>query len=261
MSDHVVNDHLLVKEIAWVHEVHPSDVGTWLKKGWQDMRRGAAVSMAYASIFSVVGLIITIGFYFLGLEYLILPSISGFVFVAPALAVGYYDISKKLARGEQPTLMAALFAWRENALGLAGIGVALVFLFMIWIRLSFTVFALSFPGVMPEWSEIFARAMTIEGVHFALGISALGSVFCVVIFFAAAISLPMMYERNTVLLPSMLTSAYAVGKNGPAMILWGAMILLITGIGLSFCLVGLIVTFPWMGHATYHAYRQIVHDD
>ena len=257
-SEPVFNPNLLVQEMALVRDVSPADVKQWLAAGWRDLKANAVVSISYAGLFVILGIFISFGFYFMGMPYLVLPGISGFLLVGPAAGIGFYEISRRSAEGERASFTDAVLAFRRNTLGIMGLGIALVFLLQVWIRLSFTIFAISFPGVMPEWSDIFARAASIEGVHFGLAITALGAVFATLIFFAAGFAMPLMLDRKTILIPSMIASAYAVGRNKPAMALWAGSIVLITGLGLATAFLGLIVTLPWIGHATWHAYKQVM---
>ncbi|MCW9034561.1 MAG: DUF2189 domain-containing protein [Rhodospirillales bacterium] len=220
-----------------------------------------SVSMSYAGLFIAFGLFLSFGFHFLGWPYLILPGLSGFLLVGPAVGVGFYEISRRHELGEKATFLDTLLAFRRNTWGIMGMGIALVFLFQVWIRLSFTIFALNFPGVMPEWSDIFARAMSMEGVYFGIYITALGSVFSTLIFFAAGFAMPLMLDRKTILIPSMIASVYAIFSNKSAMILWAGLIVIFTGLGLALACIGLIVTLPLIGHATWHAYKQVMSGD
>jgi uncharacterized membrane protein len=42
------------------------------------------------------------------------------------------------------------------------------------------------------------------------------------------------------------------------MLLWAVLIAGLTVVGFATFMVGLIVIFPWLGHATWHAYRDLV---
>jgi uncharacterized membrane protein len=42
--------------------------------------------------------------------------------------------------------------------------------------------------------------------------------------------------------------------------LWAALIVLIVGLGFATLFLGLVIAVPWIGHATWHAYREIVGD-
>ncbi len=251
----------LIKEMALVTSVSTEDVWRWLAAGWADLKANSGVSMSYAALFIISGLILSFGFYFMGWLYLILPGLTGFLLVGPAVGIGFYEISRRSAAGEKVTLWAALTAAKRNKLGIFGFGVALAFIFQMWIRLSFTVFALNFPGIMPEWDIILFRAISLEGIYFGLSIAIVGAVFATGIFFIGAFSMPMMLDRKSMFVPSLLTSAYAVIHNRNAMILWAAMIVIFTGIGLATLGVGLIVTLPLIGHATWYAYKQTMSGD
>jgi uncharacterized membrane protein len=251
----------LIKEMALVGNVETEDVWKWLAAGWLDLKANTAVSVSYAALFIISGLILSFGFYFMGWPYLILPGLTGFLLVGPAVGIGFYEISRCYSAGEKVSLMGAVTAARYNKLGIFGFGIALAFIFQVWIRISFTVFALNFPGIMPEWDVILTRAVSMEGVYFGISIALVGAVFATCIFFVGAFSMPMMMDRNSALLPSIITSAYAVYHNRNAMILWAAIIVIFTGIGLATAGIGLIVTLPLIGHATWHAYKQVMSGD
>jgi len=247
----------IVEEMALVQKVEITDVFQWLKKGWSDTKKTWKVSVTYAALFILVGLFVSFGFYHLDVPYLILPALSGFLLVGPAVAIGFYEGSLRIQEGESFQLKDCILAFRRNTWSIMAIGIAQVFLFMVWIRFSFTLFAISFPGVSPEWGAIAARAITIEGVHFGLMIMVLGAVFAIVTFFSGAFSLPLMVDRKTVLIPALITSAYAVQQNIKPMIIWAALIVTIMFAGLI-SVIGLIVTFPLIGHATWHAYQRVL---
>lgn len=253
--------HFLVREMALVSDVNTEDVWKWLTAGWSDLKANTVISVCYASLFIIIGLILSFGFYYMGWPYLILPGLTGFLLVGPAVGIGFYEISRRYAAGERVTLFAAVTAARYNKLGIFGFGIALAFVFQVWIRISFTVFALNFPGIMPDWNIILMRALSMEGVYFGLSIAAVGAIFAGCIFLVGAFAMPMMMDRNTVLLPSLITSAYAVIHNRNAMILWAAIIVIFTGIGLATAGIGLIVTLPLIGHTTWHAYKQVMSGD
>ena len=56
----------------------------------------------------------------------------------------------------------------------------------------------------------------------------------------------------------MLTSWKAVVVNPLPMALWAALILGLTLLGLGSLLLGLVVVMPVLGHASWHAYRDLV---
>jgi uncharacterized membrane protein len=60
---------------------------------------------------------------------------------------------------------------------------------------------------------------------------------------------------------AMVTSVAAVGRNWRPMALWAALIVVFTAVGMATLFVGLVVAMPLIGHATWHAYRDVVVTD
>ena len=81
---------------------------------------------------------------------------------------------------------------------------------------------------------------------------------CAIAFAFGAFSLPLLLDRRMGLLEAGVTSAVAVVINARAMAVWAGLIVLFTVAGLALGYVGLVVTLPLVGHATWHAYRAVL---
>jgi uncharacterized membrane protein len=55
-----------------------------------------------------------------------------------------------------------------------------------------------------------------------------------------------------------LTSWRVVLEHPAPIALWAALLLGLTVIGMATALLGLIIVMPWLGHASWHAYRDMV---
>jgi uncharacterized membrane protein len=55
-----------------------------------------------------------------------------------------------------------------------------------------------------------------------------------------------------------LTSVRALLDNPLPLLLWALLIVLVVGLGFATLFVGLVVAVPVVGHATWHAYRELV---
>jgi uncharacterized membrane protein len=84
-----------------------------------------------------------------------------------------------------------------------------------------------------------------------------GGMLAVAVFVLSAISIPMLLDRDVDVYTAMATSLVAVGRNIPAMAIWALLIVVLTAIGFATLLLGMIVIFPLLGHATWHAYREL----
>ena len=84
------------------------------------------------------------------------------------------------------------------------------------------------------------------------------AVMASVVFVAGAFSLPLMLDRPVGLAEALATSATAVAVNARPMAVWAALIVLFTVAGLACWYIGLCVTLPLIGHASWHAYRAVL---
>jgi uncharacterized membrane protein len=72
-------------------------------------------------------------------------------------------------------------------------------------------------------------------------------------------SLPLVKDVDAV--TAMATSVRAVRLNTGTMLLWAALIAGLVVMGTWTLFVGLVVIFPLLGHATWHAFRALVEVD
>jgi uncharacterized membrane protein len=91
-----------------------------------------------------------------------------------------------------------------------------------------------------------------------LGYIGSGAVLAVVVFMLSVVAVPMMIDRNASASEAMWASIRVTMRNLPAMLLWSVLIVALTAIGFLTMLLGMIVLAPILGHATWHAYRDLV---
>ncbi|HYG90572.1 MAG TPA: DUF2189 domain-containing protein [Azospirillum sp.] len=241
-----------------VRSVEPDRVFVWLRAGWADMLAAGWVSPAYGVLFVAIGFALTGGLTMAGMPYLIAPMIGGFLLVAPLLALGLYQVSKDVEDGRRPTFWRALTAWRTNPYHILTAGLVLMLFVMIWARMNVIAFALFFPYQSMTLESLLAQTLTLQGLVFCAFVTALGFAFAAIAFVSNVTALPMMLDRPVDVFAAALASMIAVVKNPRAMALWAGLIVLITGIGLVTAFLGLAVALPLIGHASWHAYRDLI---
>ena len=231
----------------------------WLAAGWRDFKTARPISLLYGLVFVIAGVILTAGLAAAGLEYLIAPLCAGFLIVGPALTVGFYAISRGLEAGRVLPLGEALVAWRANPVPLLGLGLGLVLFLIIWIRLAVMIFALSFPYETPNLETMVSAALfTTQGNIFLLLGTVVGSVMATLAFVLSVFSLPLLLDRKVDLVQAIVTSVVAVVINIKVMAVWAALIVLFIAAGLASFYVGLAISLPLIGHASWHAYRAVI---
>jgi uncharacterized membrane protein len=231
----------------------------WLAAGWRDFLAAPQVSLAYGALFVIGGLALTGALWSLDWLFLALPLGAGFLLVAPVLATGLYAVSRRLGEGGRPSFAEAVTAWRARSGSLAVMGLVLMLLFLVWIRLAFLIFALFFGPQPPSW-PVFIDAVffSASGIPFLLVGTAVGAMLAAFAFAISAISIPLLLDRDVGALTAVATSIAAVALNWRVMAGWAALIALFGAAGIGTFYLGLAVTLPLIGHATWHAYRDLV---
>jgi uncharacterized membrane protein len=85
--------------------------------------------------------------------------------------------------------------------------------------------------------------------------SAVGALFAAFAFAVSVFAVPMLLEERTDALTAMGISMAMVWNNLTVMLCWGAIVLACFAASVVTGFVGLIVIFPLLGHATWHAMR------
>ncbi len=235
--------------VAPCRKLAPSAPLGWVKLGWQDFRRAPGQSLAYGLVIAALSWAVTAIGLRMGSYWAVLVLLSGFVFVAPVLALGLYSISRQLGAGLKPSL-ARCFGEQRRGLGTAMVfALALLVVFLVWARAG-SMLHVFFPvEADPDWRQL--------ATFLAIG-SAVGSVFALVTFAFSAFSLPMICDRDADAITAVVTSVNAVLRNKPAMLVWVMLIVGLTAIGFATALLGLAITIPLLGYATWHGYRETI---
>ena len=201
--------------------------------------------------------------------WLLAAAFSGFLLMAPVLATSLYALSRALMLGEPANARVVVHTWlawqREHGskwgndywcmvqfgalLALAGTG---------WVVTSAALITLLGP-VQVTTPQAFAQHVVLakEGYLFELWLM-LGGVLAAPMFASTAVAMPLLLDRQVTLLQAVLTSWRAVLANPLPMALWAAISMVLTLIGLLSGMLGLIVVMPVLGHASWHAYCELV---
>jgi uncharacterized membrane protein len=229
----------------------------WLAAGWRDFRAAPGASLFYGIAFVIMGYLLNA--FFASQPHITLALGTGFTLIGPFLALGLYDLSRRRERGEQPQLAASLTAWNRNPGSIGFYALILLLLFAGWARVSVVLVALFYSGSMPSVAT-FAQHLVFseENLEFLAIYFSVGAGFALLVFALSVVSIPLMMDRGTDTVTAMIASFLALARNFPAMMVWGALIGTLLFAGLATLYLGLAITGPVVGHATWHAYRALV---
>lgn len=231
----------------------------WLAAGWRDLWRAPLPSLAYGLAVFVLSLAVVICLFRLELDYILFPALAGFMVVGPLVAIGLYQKSRDLEEGRPVSLSRMIFVKAESGAQVWFTGAILCLLMLVWMRAAVIIYALffglrPFPGLDHVAAMLFT---TPEGWGMLVVGTVVGGLFAAFSFAISTFSIPMLLAEKIDAFTAMGTSISMVFRNLPVMLMWGAIVLVLFLIGVLTGLVGLIVIFPLLGHATWHSYRAI----
>lgn len=228
----------------------------WIRLGLRDMSPNPLASLFYGACIAAMGFLL---FFYTRQEVKYIAALtSGFLLAGPFVAIGLYDISRRIERGDKVALGPTTVAWHENANQLALFGALLCVLMLAWAGVALTMFDAFYGKDSPSLWQFVADALAFKHTAFLVTYTLAGSLFAAAVFALSVVSIPMLLDRNCDALTAVRTSLLAVAQNPAAMTVWAALITVLTLIGLWTFYIGIIVTMPIIGHASWHAYRGIV---
>lgn len=231
------------------------DPFVWLAAGWRDFLRCPGLGLFYGVCFAGMGWLLMLAFRHAPAYTLALSA--GFLLVGPFMCLGLYHASRSLERGEAPDLGDSLLAFEARLGTMAIFGGVLLILEMVWARASLIVFALSFDG-MPDFKGSLLALLDPQNLEFIVAYLAVGGIFAGLIFAISVVSLPMILDRDVDAITAGLTSLRLVLGQPGVMLLWGALLTALVVLAMLPWFLGLLVVGPWLGHASWHAYRGAV---
>jgi uncharacterized membrane protein len=229
----------------------------WLRAGWRDLLVQPGLSLAYGIAVFAISLAIVWALFAVGLDYILFPALAGFMVVGPLVAIGLYEKSRAIANGEPLSLARMIFVKARSGAQVWFTGAILCLLMLVWMRAAVLIYALffglkPFPGLDHVVGMLFTTG---TGWAMLLVGSVIGGVFAAFSFAISTFSIPMLLDEDVDGFTAMGTSISLVWSNLPVMIAWGAIVLALFLASVATGLVGLIVAFPLLGHATWHAYK------
>jgi len=228
----------------------------WMSKGISDLKKAKFSSLVYGFTFALIGLVL----FFVASKNPIWSTAltTAFLLLGPFLAIGLYDLSRQIEEDKKPSLKNSIQRIRDNLVGLGFFAVLLGIILMIWLRISALTAGIFFNDielVTKGWSVFLDGRRSIE---FLVFFTIFGFFIAQLVFSISVVSIPMLLHRKIDVITAITTSLRVVIKNPLAMLVWAILIVLMINLGIIVAFVGLSVTLPIIGHASWHAYRELV---
>ena len=239
---------------------------SWLALAWRDICRAPWLSLVHGLVIALWGtLMVLVGhnrFWWMA------GALSGFLVLGPVLATSLYAISRALERGEAVNFGLVRRTWgrwqqdrRKSSHDywcLVEFGLLLAISATGWMVISASLITLLSPvRIATPMDFLQYVVLAKEGQLFYVWL-ALGSFLAAPIFASSVVSMPLLLDRKVSLPQAVLTSWLVILQNPIAMAMWAALIVVFTLLGLASLMLGLVLVIPMLGHASWHAYRDLV---
>lgn len=254
------------KPLPVVRQIPAGQVLQWLLLGLRDMLQSGWLSLAHGAALALFGAALFAAAHHK--FWLLAGAFSGFLVVAPVLATSLYAMSRALERRE-PIRFALLrdtwLSWQQSRFVERGgywclvrFGVLLALAGTGWVLTSAALITLLAPAPINTPVD-FLRHVVLGRNHFLFELwLSMGGILAAPIFASSVVSMPLLLDRHINLLDAVLTSWRVVLANPLPMAVWSALIMLLVLLGFATLLTGLLVVVPVLGHASWHAYRDLV---
>ena len=234
----------------------------WLGGAWNDLWRAPLPFLAYGLGVAIFSLLLSWAIYVTNATFWVFVLTVGYVFVAPILAMGPYEGGRSLEYGKTPTLAQILWVRAAFRQDVAYLGLALLMIYFIWTGFVQIVYGVSTYSLHRTVPEFVAFAFgTPDGLNMLVIGSVIGGVIAYFTFAFVVVSAPMLLDPNANVFAATAASFKSATENPLPMMLWAAIIGILVLIAAASGFLLLIVIFPWLGLASWRAYRDLVPRD
>jgi uncharacterized membrane protein len=226
----------------------------WLVLGFADMRANPGIAAFYGLAFWVMAQVLA--WVFRRSPEYTLSMVSGCLLVGPFLAMGLYEVSRRREAGQAPNLSASLTCWDGHIKSMSMLVLVLMVLELLWGRASLVVFAVFFSTGMPSTTGVIEAIFNPENFDFVAVYLFVGGIFATLVYAISVVSIPMILDHDTDAISAGITSVRVFFGELAVMLFWGVILSCMVVLSfMSVWMLGLIIVGPWLGHASWHAYR------
>jgi uncharacterized membrane protein len=244
-----------------VRQISFSDITDAISQGMRDFRHAPIYGLTFGVLYFLGGVLTTLTASALNMTYLTYPLGAGFALIGPLVAIGLYEVSRLIERGE-PLSWGRVIAAIRSQMGqeIGWMSFVVLFILIVWlyqVRLLLALF-LGMEPIATMRDFINVVLTTSQGWTFLAVGHVLGAILSVILFSLTVVSFPMLLDRKVDFITAMITSVRSVMLNPVPMLLWaGIIVALLIAASLPF-FIGLIFVLPVLGHTSWHLYRRLV---
>lgn len=239
---------------------------SWLRKGWTDLLHTPSLSLLHGFIVAIMSYMIAALAY--DHFWLLAGAVSGFLVIAPLLATSLYAMSCAIEKNRPVNFDLLTRIWTQwqfqlkqqpdSYWSLIRFGLLLAITGTGWVLTSSALITLLSP--VPVHTPMdFIRHVVLDQENYLFELWLLmGGLMAAPVFASSVVTIPLLLDRRISVLQAVLTSWKAVLRNPGTMATWSCLIMALWMVSIMTFFLGLIFILPLLGHASWHAYRDLV---
>jgi uncharacterized membrane protein len=239
-----------------IRHVSASQPILWLKRGWDDLRTIGMPGIAHGALIAILGgVLLMLGSSHL---YFTAAAVTGYLLVGPVMTMGLCELARRRSAREPLGFDESLEPLGRNSEGLTHFGAILALIAAVWFAMSAWLLQSVFSASTPSLAVALWGGPQAPNARLLLSYVGSGAVLAGIVFAVSVVAVPLIIDRHATASEAIRTSIRAALANLPAMLLWAALIVVMTAIGFLTLLIGMVFIAPLLGYATWHAYRDLV---
>lgn len=243
-----------------IQNLTQADIRASLAEGWRDFRAAPAFGLFFSAFYVLGGILIFLQVGVISQSWWLVPIVVGFPLLGPFIAVGLYEVSRRLEAGAPLNWAEVLgVVLNEKDRQIPYMAVIAFMILTLWLFIAHVIFALFFGlKAMTHINQSLGVFYSAEGVMMALVGGAIGGAIALLLFSITVIGMPMLLDREVDIVTAMIHSVSTVRKNPRSMLTWGVIVGAALIIAMIPLFLGLFIVLPVLGHATWRLYRRAI---
>lgn len=231
----------------------------WLAGAWKDLWSAPLAFLTYGCAIALISFLLSWAIYVTNFAFWVFVLTVGYVFIAPVLAMGPYEGGRSLEQGKKPRLAQIIWVRAAFRQDVAYLGLALLMIYFLWISFAQIVYGASTYHLYKTVPDFVAFAVTTpDGLNMLVTGSVVGGLIAYFTFAFVVVSAPMLLDPKANVFGATAASFKAVTRHPFALTLWAVIIGVLVLVAAASGFLLLTIIFPWLGLASWRAYRDLV---
>ena len=231
-----------------------ADIGSVISSGRRQFAAMPGLSMGYAALFVLLGVILFATLESLALTPISLSFAGGFMLIGPALLAGFFALSDRLRMGQKPVAADIWKGFRQMPRGGWVVSCVCALLFLVWMTDASTLYGFMIGREPTRLVHLLQGEEAIQ--RFVFFSSIMGAVLAFIIFAVSAFSIPLIYDHRANLVSGVVASVKAVFNRFGVIMVWACLLAAVIMIS-TIVLPLLLVTLPVMAYASRELYFRV----